>query len=309
MTIVERASHLRVTGTPIDVRGDAIEIARQMGILPRLIEERVRMTELVQLVDGQGRVLADLVPEQISDSPDDLEIARKDLSQILTDALPESVQLTFAESISALHDTGDVVEVTFTSAGQDVHDLVVGADGLHSAVRRPVFGPEENYLKYLGVYFGITTLPSVPDDGRRSMMYNFPNHPVGYLTYRTGALGFFVFRSEPLHYDHQDIEAQRRLLREAFSAEGSWKLPDLLDNAQHDEDFYLDSASQIHLPSWSSGRVVLIGDAAHSAAFISGRGISLALTGTWFLAQALEQHPNDLKAAFAAYAEQQRPLC
>jgi 2-polyprenyl-6-methoxyphenol hydroxylase-like FAD-dependent oxidoreductase len=61
------------------------------------------------------------------------------------------------------------------------------------------------------------------------------------------------------------------------------------------------------MPSWHHGRVALVGDAGYCAAFLSGRGTSLALTGAWFLAEELERCGADHTAAFARYEARQRP--
>jgi 2-polyprenyl-6-methoxyphenol hydroxylase-like FAD-dependent oxidoreductase len=72
--------------------------------------------------------------------------------------------------------------------------------------------------------------------------------------------------------------------------------------------FYFDSISQTRMPTWNRGRVVLVGDAAHCAALLSGMGTSLAMTGAEFLADAVTRYPDDLAAAFADYEAHQRPL-
>lgn len=307
--IVERANHLRVNGSPIDVRGDALETAKQMGILAAVLERRITMTEQTTFVDRSGAAVASLVMAEINESSDDIELPREDLMLILRQALPEQVDLRFEESVAALADEGERVAVTFASGREAAYDIVVGADGVHSAVRRLVFGPEKEFTEPLGVYVAIGDAPgqATPGDARVTEILNLPGRLAGVARYRDKALAIFEFRSDPIDYDHHDPTAQKRFLAEAFAGIEDWKVPELLETAQHDPELYFDVLAQIHLPGWHRGRVVLIGDAAHCATPMAGRGTSLALLGAWTLAEELGRHGADVEAAFGAYEQRQRP--
>jgi 2-polyprenyl-6-methoxyphenol hydroxylase-like FAD-dependent oxidoreductase len=307
VTVVERASHFRVNGSPIDLRGDAIGIAEKMGLLHQVLGRRVRTTELSRFVDADGELIAHLPLDEIGDSDDDVEIAREDLAEILVDALPPDVVIRFLDSVDALTDDGGGVDVHFASGRAERFDLVVGADGQHSAVRRLVFGPEGDHTRHLGLYVALTDLPGEGGSDRINPMYNFPGHLAGIARYKDKALGVFMFRSDPVDYDHHDLDAQKRILIDAFAGTSAWRVPELLDAVRADPEFYFDSVAQIHLPTWHRGRVVLIGDAAHCATGLSGRGTSLAFTGAYFLAEELQRAGGDHVAAFERYEARQRP--
>jgi 2-polyprenyl-6-methoxyphenol hydroxylase-like FAD-dependent oxidoreductase len=196
VTIVERADHLRVNGSPIDIRGDSIAVADQMGVLGEIRDRRIDMTERVQFVDRDGVVAAEL-PEDIGDSADDIEIPREDLTTILYNHLGPSAQLRFCESITDIDiDTDDHgVDVGFASGDRDRYDLVVGADGMHSKVRQLVFGPEAQFVHHLGFYTALADLPDYTPAERINPMYNFPGHLAGIATYRDKALAVLIFRS------------------------------------------------------------------------------------------------------------------
>ncbi|MGP4009115.1 FAD-dependent monooxygenase [Streptomyces sp. 4N124] len=313
VTVVEYGRHLRLTGTPIDIRGDAIETADRMGLLAKIQKQRVRMSELTQFVDSRGEPVARIPMAEISDSDDDIELLREDLVRILADALPDTAEIRFGDSIETLTDGGvdGGVDVRFVSGRTGRYDLVLGADGQHSAVRRLVFGPEADYLRHLGVYFALADHPgearSEGADSTYNSIYNVPGRMAGLFRYKGKAVAVFQFRSQRIDYDHHDLDAQKKILIDAFAGYRSWRIPELLDVAVADPGFFFTSASQIHLPSWHRGRVVLVGDAGYSPAFLSGRGTSLALTGARFLAEELERCGHDHTAAFARYEARQRP--
>ncbi|MBP2367395.1 FAD-dependent monooxygenase [Pseudonocardia parietis] len=307
VTVVEYAHRLRLTGTPIDIRGDAVETVARMGLLAKIREQRIRMSELMQFVDSDGEPVARIPMAEVSDSDDDIEIVRADLVHILADALPATATIRFSDSIDSLTDDGDGVDVELRSGHRERYDLVLGADGQHSAVRRLVFGPERDYLRHLGVYIALAALPDEAWPDRVSSMYNVPARMAGIARYKDKALATFTFRSEPLDYDHHDLDAQKKILTDAFAGHTTWKIPQLLDAARTDPEFFFDSASQIHMPSWHRGRVALVGDAGYCAAFLSGRGTSLALTGAHLLAEELQRCGTDHTEAFHRYEARQRP--
>jgi 2-polyprenyl-6-methoxyphenol hydroxylase-like FAD-dependent oxidoreductase len=307
VTIVERAHHLRVNGSPIDIRGDALQVADKMGVLDGIRARRVDMSERMQFVDSDGELLAELPDSEFNDCPDDTEIPREDLALVLRGALDPATSLRFGESITELHDDGDGVDVRFASGEQQRYDIVVGADGMHSATRRLTFGPEGQYLRHLGFYVALTDLPDHAQTDRRNPMYNFPGHVVGIAAYRDNALGVFMFRGPWIDYNYHDLDAQKQILRDAFTGHTEWQIPELLDAACRDPELYFDSVSQIHMSSWHRGRVVLVGDSGYCASPLSGRGTSLAMTGAWLLADALRDHPDDIAAAFGQYEREQRP--
>lgn len=307
VTVVESASHLRVGGTPIDIRGDAIHTVDRMGLLAQVRAQRIRMSESAQFVDSHGLPIAHLPLAEINDSVDDIEILREDLMRILADALPASATIHYDESITTLADGDDGAEVGFASGRVGRYDLVIGADGQHSGVRRLVFGPDARYVRHLGVYFALAALTDARSPDSSNAIYNEPGLMAGIFRYHSKTVAVFQFRSPPIQYDHRDLNAQKQLLIDAFAGHRSWRIPELLDAARADPGFYFTAASQVHLPCWHRGRVVLVGDAGYCPAFLSGRGTSLALTGAHLLAEELDRSGEDLTAALARYETRQRP--
>lgn len=308
--IIERAGHLRTNGSPIDVRGDSVGVIERMGLLDEVIEHSITMTEGAKFVDENGEVIAPQPMSETNDSDDDIEIPREDLMRILRKALPEEARLRFEDSVRTLTDDGDQVTVVFGSEREGRYDLVVGADGAHSNVRRQAFGPEREFSRHLGLYVAIGAAPAeavAENAGHSVHILNLPGRMACIGRYRDQALAIFTFRSEEIEYDRHDPAAQKRILTDFYGEDRQWKIPQLLAAAQADPELYFDAIARIRMPTWHRGRVVLIGDAAHCATPMAGRGTSLALTGAWFLTEALARHDGDHAAAFTEYERRQRP--
>lgn len=306
VTVIERAPHLRLAGTPIDIRGDAIDAVDTMGLLAGIQARQVQMSEHTQFLDIDGTPVAQMPITEIGDSDNDIEILREDLVGILADAASHAATIRFDDSITALAPSDDHVDAHFASGPTTRYDLVVGADGQHSAVRRLVFGPDEHYVRHLGVYFALAELPGEAHTAASNLIYNVPGRMAGVFRYGGKAVAVFEFRLQSVDYDPDDVDGKKQILFDAFADYPLWRIPELLDAARLDPDFYFSAASQVYLPSWHRGRVVLVGDAGYCAAFLSGRGTSLALTGARFLAEELDRNRNHTKA-FARYEARQRP--
>jgi len=194
--------------------------------------------------------------------------------------------------------------VTFNSAAPRTFDIVVGADGVHSNTRRLVFGEEKQFSSFLDCYIAIFTTENMLDISHRHLAFNLPGKMVSMYSARKAeeAKAVFFFKSPQLSYDFRDTKAQKRLLAQAFAGEKAWIVPQLLRVMGGASDFYFDSLSQIHLPNWSTGNVVLVGDAAYGASPASGQGSSMAIVGAYILAQQLSR-ATDYVDAFAAYQQ------
>jgi 2-polyprenyl-6-methoxyphenol hydroxylase-like FAD-dependent oxidoreductase len=305
VTVVERSAHFRVNGAPIDVRGDAIGITEQMGIVDKIRARQVRTSQNGAIVDADGAIIAPFPVAETTDSDDDIEIAREDLADVLVKALPGDATILFRDSVETLTNEGARVGVRFVSGRAEQFDLVIGADGLHSTVRRLTFGREAKFAKHLGVYIAIADLPTEAGPDEPNPTYNVPGRLAGVMHYNDRALAVFIFRSGPIDYDYRDLDAQKKILTDAFSGHDEWRIPELIAAANDDPELYFDAASQIHMPTWHRDRIVLVGDAAHASSFLSGRGTSLALLGAYLLAEELDE--SDLAASLQRYEARLRP--
>lgn len=308
VTVVELAPSARRGGVAIDVRGEALEVAKQMGVHDAILEARVPVADVYRFLDASGELQATFEPAvDFYDSPEDIEISRDRLSDILEAVVPAEVRMLNGLSMSRIEDRGEAVVVTLTDGSRHQADLVVGADGMHSNVRRLVFGPESEVLHHLGLYVAIVKRCRAGVGLEGSHVYNTPGRMLMLRGDGHDCSALLGFRSAPIDYDFRDVAAQRRIVRQAFREDRAWKLPEVLAEVETAPEFYFDAAAQIKMPSWHSGRVLLLGDAAFCASFFSGMGTSLAMIAAHRLAQAL-QGEERLSSALAAYEQAMRPM-
>jgi 2-polyprenyl-6-methoxyphenol hydroxylase-like FAD-dependent oxidoreductase len=294
VTVVERAQGLRSSGNPVDVRGPALPVAERMGILPRLRAVATTATAM-SVRDAAGR---EVTRVRMSATPDEVELPRGDLAATLYDAVRDDAEFLFDDTVVALDRDAAGVDVTFDRAAPRRFDLVIGADGLHSAVRRLAFGPERDFVHHLGVYVATMPLGAPAGHPHDVIMYNTPGRLVSIHPARGNALVAFIFRA-PVG-DHGD---PREFIARSYAGIG-WRVPELLERLRSTPDLYFDAVSLVRLPSWSRGRIALLGDAA-SCVSLFGDGSSLAMAGAFTLAEALGR---DVTRAFDEYEARHRTL-
>ena len=311
VTVVERADAVRSGGYPIDVRGTAIDVVQRMGLIPQLQAAHINAQKLT-FVDAVGAPIGVIRPEALTGgvSGHDIELPRGALtSSLYVLTRDTTIRYRFNDSIDTLDDDGAGVDVRFKSGAQGRFDVVVGADGLHSNTRALVFGPEAGFSHYLGFCFNLFSVPNDLGLSHEGVTYAEPGRMAGvYAVGDSDTLhAFLTFASiEPPFLSDPDIDKQRQRTAEVF-APGGWEVPRLVEAMQRSDDLYFDTVSQIYMPRWSSGRVVLVGDAAYAASFLSGQGSSLALVGAYVLAGELATHADPAEA-FTAYEQITRPF-
>jgi 2-polyprenyl-6-methoxyphenol hydroxylase-like FAD-dependent oxidoreductase len=286
VTVVERHPGLRPGGQAVDVRGPALQVLDRMGLLAAAQDRKTNIRG-ASMVDSDGNELSRDTESTPTGGPidnPDIELLRDDLVELVYQATQNSTEYLFDDSIVAIQNRGPGVDVTFERAPARTFDLVIGADGLHSNVRGLVFGPEERFIKRLGTFAAIFTVPNFLDLDHWQLWHYGETSMAGVYSARnnTEARAMLGFMDPELQVDYRDTEAQFAEVEQRMAGDG-WVRPQLLKFMRNAPDFYFDEMSQIVMDHWSIGRVALVGDAAYCCSPLSGQGTSVALLGAYIL--------------------------
>jgi 2-polyprenyl-6-methoxyphenol hydroxylase-like FAD-dependent oxidoreductase len=279
-----------------------MRVLREMGILDAVRAKDVRDAD-APIVNAAGR--------RIGTAPGgfgagEVNVPRGDLATILYDITRADVEYVLGDSIATIVDDGDGVDVTFEHGSPRRFDLVVGADGIHSNVRRLVFGPEADYVRHLGHYYVLADIDADDQDAVHSQ----PG-----MTAMLGggkAPTFLVFASPLLPPARDDVDVQKAQAAEALRG-GRWRIPELVAGFPDARSFSMDSISRVTVDHYARGRTVLLGDSAWGNA-LGGYGTGLALVGAYVLAGELlraEGSPaafDVFEATFVDYASVSRKI-
>ena len=307
-TIVERAPHLLVGGYKIDLRGAALQVIKGMGIHDAVVAARTDMRG-AQLVDKEGKIIQQMSGDEFGHRVGgDLEIVRGTLCEILRDHLRD-VELLFGDTIQGITQSSNSVQVQFTKNDAREFHCVIGADGLHSNVRRIAFDEESRFLRDLGLYLCVYSVPNYLKLDRMEIQYSEIGRIAQIWSSRGDAnmKACFGFAAPSLQIGLHDRPQQQQALKTVYEGIG-WEVPHLMELMPTASDWYFDKAAQIVMPRWSQSRVALVGDAAYCASPMSGQGTSLAIIGAHVLAGELAAASGDCLRAFAEYENAMRPF-
>jgi 2-polyprenyl-6-methoxyphenol hydroxylase-like FAD-dependent oxidoreductase len=312
VTVVERSAGLRPGGQALDVRGPALEVARRMGVLA---EFRERTTGLrgMSMVDDSGTEIHRTTERTLTGGrldSEDLEVLRDDLVEILHAACGPEVRFLFDDRITGLQQDASGIDVQFENAAPRRYHVVIGADGAHSGTRRLVFGPEEPFLRYMGGYVAVMTVPNFLGlDRWQTFLMGSGDAGAGLIGLDGGgtARAYLGFQSaEPVAYDYRDEDAQRRLLAERAAGLG-WVVPQIVEHMLDGAPgFHFDARIQVVMEHWTRGRVALVGDAGYAVSLTTGQGASMAMAGAYVLAGEIAAAGADPAAGIARYEDEVR---
>jgi 2-polyprenyl-6-methoxyphenol hydroxylase-like FAD-dependent oxidoreductase len=306
--LIERAANLRIGGFKVDIRGVAFEVVKRMQILETLREKHATVNRARE-IDANGDVLNEVKGSVFNAlSGDDFEILRGTLCETILSKSGD-IECHYKSDIAHAEQNSQGVFVEFDQGNNRRCDLLVGADGLHSNVRRLIFGEEKKYFKDLGLYISIYSMPNILGLDQEELLFELPDRFVNvYNARQSDCLRVaLVFNANKLNVSYKDITAQKNAIHSVYAHSG-WRTEELLSYMDKAEDFYFDNVAQIHMTQWSSDRVVLLGDAGYCGSPLSGQGTTLALVGSYILASELHKSDGDYLQAFSRYEERLRPF-
>jgi 2-polyprenyl-6-methoxyphenol hydroxylase-like FAD-dependent oxidoreductase len=317
VTIVERAPAFREGGYVIDFWGVGFDVADRMGLIPRLREVGYRMDRL-RFLDARGGTRSVLSPRTLRAAMGNrvLSIQRGDLARAIFDRIEGRVDVRFGDSITSIDSQAEGVNVSFQSGQRSRFDLVIGADGLHSAVRTLVFDAPTEHERFLGYVAAAFSTDAYPHREEHTYVsFAEPGRQVSRYALRDGKTVFLLVAASktvppvasPNAHGLHDPSAQKRWLRNAFQGLSWREAPEIFARLETADDLYFDAVTQIVLPAWSSGRTALLGDAAFCPSLLAGQGSAFAMLGAYILARELLE-TKGAPAAFDAYERRMRPF-
>lgn len=286
-TIIEKHPNLRGGGYKVDVRGTALEVANRMGIYQDLIDLNVNLkrSKLVtpdfKIFDFEGDILGQC-------TEGDIEINRWDLVQVLGKAAGE-VEIIYNDSITKIDEM-----VHFERMEPREFDIVVGADGLYSNVRRLVFGEDSQFLRRYGLHFCVFPISNIFGLDRSEIVYFDKGKLVAAYAANHHSYACLAFKSEEKTLPFENLKV---VFENQYKGIG-WEIPRLISAMNNSDSCYFSSLAQVRMPCWSKGRVVLIGDAAYAT---QGMGTSLCMVGAYVLAREIDKANGDYSLAFNNY--------
>ncbi|MGZ0148636.1 FAD-dependent monooxygenase [Kribbella sp. WER1] len=302
VTVLERSPGPRPQGYMIDFFGPGYDAMEAMGLLPALQEVAYHVEEAA-LVDNHGRKRAGITIRQFADG-ELLSVMRPDLEQVLRDHLPSAVDLRYGATLTGVTSSADGVRVRLADGSTVDGDVLVGADGIHSAIRREVFG--SSYVRFLGFHTAAYSFdaPAIHTEvGGRFCLTDTIGSQFGFYALRDGRVASFAVHRTA---DPAVPVDTRAAIRSAYDGLG-WVVPQALALCPEPEQIYYDQVSQVVMPRWSSGRVVLVGDACGAVSLLAGQGASLGIAGAYLLAEKLVEAPT-IEDGMAEYERVWRPV-
>jgi 2-polyprenyl-6-methoxyphenol hydroxylase-like FAD-dependent oxidoreductase len=303
--LVEEAPRLRAGGYIIDFWGIGYDIAERMGLVGEIRRLGYQVRE-VRFVGRDGRriggfdvgVFGRLTHDRFT------SVARSDVSATIYRAIEGKVETIFGDSVAGIDEHDHGVRVTFDRAPPCDADLVIGADGLHSRVRRLAFGADAQFIASLDYHVAAFEAEGYrPRDELVYVSHGLPGRQVSRFAMRDDkTLFLFVFRDE-----HMRGGEPKSILREAFAGSG-WEWPQIERELERTSDLYFDTVSQVRMDRWTRGRTALVGDAAACVSLMAGEGTGLAIAEAYILAGELQACADDYAAAFARYEQRLVPF-
>ncbi|MBN9510032.1 MAG: FAD-binding domain [Alphaproteobacteria bacterium] len=309
-TLLERAPAPRTGGYVIDFWGLGYDVAERMGLRPA-VERAGYHAQEMRIVDDRGARAAGFgvgVFRELTGGRY-VSLRRSDLARLLLEALPPDTETLFGDEVTALADRGDAVDVRLRHGGERRFDLVVGADGLHSSVRGLTFGPEATFERSLGyLVAAFETRGYRPREENVYVAHSVPGQQLArFALHDDRTLFLLVAAVDAATLSPMPEPAAQKALLHRLLSDGRWENARILNELDRAEDLYFDRVAQIVMPTWSRGRVALLGDAAFCVSLMAGQGSALAMTAAYVLAGELGRAGGDHAAAFAAYETLLRP--
>jgi 2-polyprenyl-6-methoxyphenol hydroxylase-like FAD-dependent oxidoreductase len=269
--------------------GPGLGTARRMGLVPELKAAAYPDMGTHTYRDRRGRDILSVDYRQLLAEMDWITLRRTQLVHVLHNAVRDHATIRMSTTVDSLQygPSGGPLTAHLSDGSTCQADLLIAADGIHSSLRAQHIAPAADCLRPLGYRYAAYDIPETWHLAEDFVSYAEPGLQSEYYSLdaqRTAAL--HVWRS-PVHGAVPAHE--RRALLAQVTAQSHMVVRSGLAAVEAGTDLVIDDLALVVLPAWHRGRVLLVGDAAHSLSLISGQGAGMALASAGVLAQELER--------------------
>ena len=292
--IFEKKDQFGEIGAAISVFPNALCVMDELGLLNSILESSGQF-KTVYLKTDKGTILSKSEPK--SDYPV-ICIHRAVLHSILLEDIDAKLYQNYALK-DLFHLENGQVNLLFENGDTQVFDAVIGADGVHSVVRKHIINDGDPIFRGYNIWRGVVKTNF--DIGYGSETFG-KGQRVGIVPIKDGVYGWWATCNEAYMQDDKP-ETTKEKLNRLF---GDWHYPiaDLINNTEHIlKNSLIDRKPQ---KGWTKGNVTLLGDAAHPTTPNLGQGGCMAIEGAYILAKSIEKY-GLTKKAFERYEELQYP--
>jgi len=308
--IYEQADGLREIGAGLWVSANGTRIYEALGILDELRAINLPPNDRVVRLWNTGERWSVYNRGNEASSADHtlLMVLRSELQRVLYEAVvaakPGAVH--FSKSFESFEDNGNEVTANFADGSSATGEILIGADGMHSAVRQHMFGPAERKFTGALTWRGLVPMSRVPSHHREPLATTWIG-PTAHITSYPAQRGGEEFISFSAQVDSDGWDDE------------SWSEPGEIEDALKDfEGWHQDVIEMLNGPetlfkwgifvrpvldNWSKGRATLLGDACHSMVPYLGQGLNIALEDGYVMARCLELDPDRPEAALQKYSD------
>ena len=304
--VVEIKPEITALGSGITLQGNALRVLRDLGVWDQVLAHGFPFNSL-GFRAPDGTLLAD-VPDSRTGGPDlpaTVGMYRPDLARILAEAVAAAgARIHYGVTVESFDDLGETVRVTLTDGTTRDYDLVVGADGIRSSIRRMIGVDVEPRPVGMGIWRVHTRRP--PEIERTDLIYGGPCYIAGYCP--TGPDTMYAYLVEDARPRESIADADKPKIMRELAAGYGWPWTEIRETiTDPDRINYTWFETLLVDRPWNRGRVVLIGDAAHACPPTLAQGAAQCLEDAVVLAEMLLAADRLDQALFDAFTDRRLP--
>ena len=287
--VFEAKPELTALGSGISLQGNALRVFDALGAWDDIRAAGFAFEGLNLRAPGPGAPIVAELPDVKTGGPDypaAMGMPRPALAEILLDhAQRAGANVRFGAKVTGFAETADAaVEVSVNDEPAGVYDLLIGADGLNSTVRDALGVDTKPEPNGMGIWRAFVSRPA--EVQRTELYYGGPVYIAGYTPTGEGTMYAFLVEKAQDRFGVSDEEATRIMLEESRAYDGPWNAirADLEKGAHANYTWF---TKHIVEAPWNRGRVVIIGDAAHSCPPTIAQGAAQGLEDALVLTELL----------------------